>query len=285
LKKIALKRGELLGILGANGAGKTTTISMLLGILTPTSGSIFYFGKDFARYRSQLFSKISFASGYFKLPARLTVQENLDIIGRLYNVPAAIRAKKIAEVLAIFGIAHLKDRQTGPLSAGQMARLMLAKAFLPDPEIVLLDEPTAPLDPEIAQEVRHFLLQEKERRGVSFIFTSHNMDEVAYLCDRVLVFKDGRIVANESPRALAASVKKAHLALTISEGMDTALAYLDQQHIPYEALDGKELKIEADEEKIAGILVALARAQVTYVHLQVEKPTLHDYFINLAKNR
>ncbi len=280
-----LERSELLGILGANGAGKTTTIAMLLGILTPTSGSIVYFGKDFTRYRSEIFSKISFASGYLKLPARLTVWENLDIIGRLYNMPHAIRLKKIEEMLSIFGIAHLKHRQTGPLSAGQMARLMLAKAFLTDPEIVLLDEPTAPLDPEIAHEVRHFLLQEKKRRGVSFVFTSHNMDEVAYLCDRVLVFKNGCIVANESPRVLAASVQKSRLVILVTEGLDIAINLLKVKGLIFMVNDDKELVVESDEEHIALLLVDMARAGVLYVHLHIEKPTLNDYFLQLARQQ
>jgi ABC-2 type transport system ATP-binding protein len=278
-----LQKGELLGILGANGAGKTTTIAMLLGVLTPTRGTISYFGKDFLRYRSELFQKISFANGYFRLPARLTVWENLDIIGRLYTMPAALRTKKIDEVLAIFGISHLRNRPTGPLSAGQMARLTLAKAFLPDPQVVLLDEPTAPLDPEIAHEVRHFLLQEKKRRGVSFIFTSHNMDEVAYLCDRVLVFKNGRIVANESPKVLAASVQKARLVLWVTEGLEIVLNKCAQQELMVEVQDDKQLTVHLDEEHIARLLIDLARAGVTYIHLQVEKPTLNDYFLQLAR--
>jgi len=278
-----LKKGELLGILGPNGAGKTTTIAMLLGTLTPTSGSIFYFDKDFSCHRARLFSKISFASGYMKLPSRLTVWENLDIIGRLYGMPWRERRKKIDEMLDVFGIQEIKNRYTGPLSAGQMARLMLAKALLPDPEIILLDEPTAPLDPEMAHDVRHVLLQEKKRRGVSFLFTSHNMDEVTYLCDRVLVFKNGRIVADDTPRLLAASVKSARLLLTIAAGLDSAVKYLAQEQFSYDVTDHKLLSIEVDEAMIAPLLITLAQMQVIYLHLQIEKPTLQDYFIQLAK--
>jgi len=279
----SLEKGELLGILGPNGAGKTTTIAMLLGTLTPTSGSIFYFGKDFSRYRAQLFTKISFASGYMKLPSRLTVWENLDIIGRLYGMPWRQRYKKINEMLNIFGIEPFKNRYTGPLSAGQMARLMLAKAFLPSPSIILLDEPTAPLDPEIAHDVRHILLQQKESRGVSFVFTSHNMDEVAYLCDRVLVFKNGHIVADDSPHTLAASVKSARLQLTILEGLTHAIRQLREKNIPYQVADDRFLSIDVDESMVAPLLITFARANVTYDHLLIEKPTLQDYFIQIAK--
>lgn len=278
-----LNRGELLGILGANGAGKTTTIAMLLGTLTPTSGSISYFGKDFAQHRAEVFSKISFASGYMKLPSRLTVWENLDIVGRLYGMPWQQRTKKIDEMLHVFGITHLKNRYTGPLSAGQMARLMLAKAFLPDPEIVLLDEPTAPLDPEVAYDVRHFLLQEKKRRGVSFLFTSHNMDEVAFLCDRILVFKDGSIVASDSPRTLAASVKSARLHLVVTEGLERAIVLLQEKNMPHQVDDNRALNIDIDESMIAPTLIELARAGVVYAHLLIEKPTLQDYFMQIAK--
>ncbi|MFS8506586.1 MAG: ABC transporter ATP-binding protein [Candidatus Babeliales bacterium] len=153
-----LNKGEILGLLGPNGAGKTTTIQMLLGTLTPTSGSIHYFDHDFTHNRIALLNKIGYASGYDKLPARLTVAENLDIIGRIYNIPSLIRTKRIKELLEFFQIGELHNKQTGTLSAGQATRVMLAKTFINVPEIVLLDEPTASLDPDIAHQVRKFIL-------------------------------------------------------------------------------------------------------------------------------
>lgn len=142
-----LERGEILGFLGHNGAGKTTTIQMLLGTLTPTSGTITYFGKDFATNRIDILKKVSTASGYDKLHARLTVWENLDVVGRIYNIPHEQRIAQIESVLKSFDMWNMRDKEMGSLSAGQTTRVMLAKAFLPNPEIVILDEPTASLDP------------------------------------------------------------------------------------------------------------------------------------------
>ena len=212
-----LKKGEILGLLGPNGAGKTTTIQMLLGTLIPSfasscakapagtaiHGSITYFGKDFAKHRIESLKKIGYASGYDKLPARLTVIENLDIVGRIYGMTAQHRAQQIEKLLKFFRIWELRDRETGTLSAGQATRVMLAKAFIYDPEIVLLDEPTASLDPDVAHEVRQFILAQCKERGISILITSHNMDEVTELCDRVLVLKNGTIIADNTPEVLA----------------------------------------------------------------------------------
>ncbi|HEV2601948.1 MAG TPA: ABC transporter ATP-binding protein [Candidatus Babeliales bacterium] len=199
-----LKKGEILGFLGPNGAGKTTTIQMLLGTLTPSSGTISYFNMDFARHRIAALKKIGYASGYDKLPARLSVLENLDIIGRMYSMPTHHRAQQIEKLLQFFGIWELRNQQTGSLSAGQATRVMLAKAFICDPEIVLLDEPTAALDPDVAQEVRKFILAQRTQRNISILITSHNMNEVTELCDRVIVLKKGIIIADDTPELFSA---------------------------------------------------------------------------------
>lgn len=186
-----LKKGEILGFLGPNGAGKTTTIQMLLGTLTPSAGRIDFFGQDFAQHRITALKKIGYASGYDKLPSRLTIFENLDIVGRIYAIPEPQRSVQIKKLLDFFGILHLANRQAGTLSAGQATRVMLAKAFINDPEVVLLDEPTASLDPDVAHQVRQFVLAQRKERNTSILITSHNMDEVTELCDRVLVLKSG----------------------------------------------------------------------------------------------
>ena len=137
-----LKKGEILGFLGPNGAGKTTTIQMLLGTLTPSGGTISYFGLNFASNRKEVLKKMGYASGYDKLPARLTIRENLDIVGRIYGIKQPHRSQQIEKLLKFFNLWDLRDRQTGTLSAGQSTRVMLAKAFICDPQIVLLDELT-----------------------------------------------------------------------------------------------------------------------------------------------
>jgi ABC-2 type transport system ATP-binding protein len=277
-----LKKGEILGFLGPNGAGKTTTIQMLLGTLTSSCGSINYFGKDFTRHRIASLKKIGYASGYDKLPPRLTVAENLDIIGRIYGIPEPKRTQQIDKLLNFFGIADKRDRQTGTLSAGQATRVMLAKAFIVDPEIVLLDEPTASLDPDVAHEVRQFILAERKERGTAILITSHNMAEVTELCDRVLVLKKGAIIADNTPEQLAGSISKVHVHLTITDQLEQALAYLRDAQLNY-TQQATELVIAVDEHAIAQLLSQLGERKVVYSHISIDKPTLEDYFLSIAK--
>ena len=277
-----LKKGEILGFLGPNGAGKTTTIQMLLGTLTPSSGSIRYFDTNFRNERIQALKKIGYASGYDKLPARLTVTENLDIVGRIYGIAHAERMQQIEKLLKFFGIWQLRDRQTGTLSAGQATRVMLAKAFIANPEVVLLDEPTASLDPDVAHEVRQFILTQNKERGISILITSHNMDEVTELCDRVLVLKDGSIIADNTPELLAQSISKAHLRLTITDKLDNVIEYLRECQLIYSAQDN-HLTIELDERAIAQFLTDLSERKIIYSHISIDKPTLEDYFLSIAK--
>ncbi|HEX2978553.1 MAG TPA: ABC transporter ATP-binding protein [Candidatus Babeliales bacterium] len=277
-----LKKGEILGFLGPNGAGKTTTIQMLMGTLTPSSGSITYFGTNFAQHRIAALKKIGYASGYDRLPARLKVTENLDIVGRIYRIAEPRREQQIEKLLKFFGIWDMRDRQTGTLSAGQITRVMLAKAFISDPEIVLLDEPTASLDPDIAHEVRQFILAQRKERGVSILVTSHNMDEVTELCDRVLVLKKGTIIADDTPEVLAGSTSKVRVHLTISGELDRALTYLRNVQLTHTAQEA-HLTIELDEHAIAQFLANLSERKIFYSNISIDKPTLEDYFLSIAK--
>lgn len=278
-----LGRGEILGLLGPNGAGKTTTIQMLLGTLTPSSGSIHYFGDNFAQHRVASLRKIGYASGYDKFPARLTVMDNLDIVGRIHGLHQPHRAQQIEKLLRFFGIWDKRDISTGSLSAGQATRVMLAKAFIADPEIVLLDEPTASLDPDVAYEVRQFILAQNKERGLSILITSHNMDEVTELCDRVLVLKKGVIIADNSPEQLAQSTSKVRVHLTITSELENALFYLREAHLLH-VIDGKHLTIELDEQMIAQILAQLAARNIHYSHISIDKPTLEDYFLSVVRS-
>ncbi len=277
-----LKKGEILGFLGPNGAGKTTTIQMLLGTLLPTSGSINYLGTDFAEHRITALKKIGHASGYDKLPARLTIVENLDVVGRIYNIAQPQRMQRIETLLKSFGLWQLRDRQTGTLSAGQATRVMLAKAFIGDPEIVLLDEPTASLDPDVAHEMRQFILSRRKERGTSILITSHNMAEVTELCDRVLVLKRGAIIADNTPELLAQSIAKVQVHLTISSNLDHALTYLYNAQCQYSA-QSTQITIELDEHSIAQFLTNLVENKISYSHISIDKPTLEDYFLSIAK--
>lgn len=275
---------EIVGLLGTNGAGKTTTIQMLLGALTPSAGTIEYFGRDFSIEGPQALQNVTHASGYDKLPANLTVGDNLDILGRFYGLSSYERSTRIKELLSRFGMTSFYNKRTGTLSAGQMTRVVLIKAFMPRPRLILLDEPTASLDPEVANEVRDFIAEQRTSDGVSVLFTSHNMMEVTNLCDRVLMMKEGRIIADDSPTNLAASIKKARLHLTISEGMEYALEYAAR----YNLLAHQEphgIELEVDEQKVAETLIALTRQGVTYTTLSIDKPSLEDYFLSTAQIR
>ncbi len=282
----ALKRGEILGLLGPNGAGKTTTIQMLLSTLKPTSGEIRYFGQSLANARAEILGQVGFASAYSKLPRRLTVTENLDVFARLYGLKAGERRERIRDLLTQFGVWDLRRRQVEGLSAGQTTRVMLAKAFLARPKVALLDEPTASLDPDIAVEVRAFVRSRRDEEGVSIVFTSHNMDEVAQLCDRVIFLDRGRIASSGQPDELAASVASARIRLRVTQGLDPLLDHVAAAGLTSSsALDDDTVEVEIDESRIADFLARIAMAGVRYDEIAIRKPTLEDYFLKLAGTR
>jgi ABC-2 type transport system ATP-binding protein len=194
--------GSTTALLGGNGAGKTTTLAMLLGLLLPTAGTIRVFGEDMVRRRHRVLGRMNFSSPYVDLPHRLTVAENLTVYAHLYGLDGA--AERVRRLAADLDIAAFLDRPTGSLSAGQRTRVALAKALLNDPELLLLDEPTASLDPATADWVRGYLEGFRARTGATFLLASHNMAEVERLCDRVLMMRRGRIVDRGSPAELVA---------------------------------------------------------------------------------
>jgi len=193
-----VQRGEIVGLLGANGAGKTTTIQVLLGLTTPTSGTVRVFGQDFERHRIEILQRCNFSSAYTGLPSNLKVWENLLIFAKLYQVKD--HRQKTDELLELLEIAHLRKKITGHLSSGESTRVNLCKALLNDPELLLLDEPTASLDPNIADKVRKLLRHVQRECGISMIYTSHNMRDVEEVCDRVLFMNKGNIIAEGTPR-------------------------------------------------------------------------------------
>ncbi len=195
-----LPRGRILGLLGGNGAGKTTTISMLLGLLVPSSGRIAILGHDMARDRFAALARMNFSSPYIALPARVSVAENLRIYGHLYDVPRL--GRRIAELAEQFNLNGLLSRPAGELSAGQKTRVALAKSFINKPDLLLLDEPTASLDPDTGDFVRTALERYRAESGAAILLASHNMAEVERLCDDVLMMKSGRIVDAGAPADL-----------------------------------------------------------------------------------
>jgi ABC-2 type transport system ATP-binding protein len=195
-------RGSVTGLLGGNGAGKTTTISMLLGLLLPTSGTVEVLGVDMARNRHAELPRMNFSSPYVELPHRLTVRENLTVYGHLYGLPR-VRAR-VEEICLHLDLTAYLDRPAGKLSAGQKTRVALAKALLNAPDLLLLDEPTASLDPDTADWIRTYLERYRRDTGATILLASHNMLEVERLCDDVLMMRQGTIVDHGAPDALLA---------------------------------------------------------------------------------
>jgi ABC-2 type transport system ATP-binding protein len=198
----SVKRGETYALLGANGAGKTTTLAMLLGLMIPDSGQIFVLNVDMLRDRYRVLSRINYASPYVDLPQRLTVRQNLTVYGRLYSVPKL--ARRIDELTAQLDLEGFIDRSYRNMSSGQKTRVALAKALLNKPEVLLLDEPTASLDPDTADRTRTYLEDYRRATGATVLLASHNMLEVERLCDKVLMMRAGCIVDRGTPKELIA---------------------------------------------------------------------------------
>jgi ABC-2 type transport system ATP-binding protein len=196
----ALEPGTITGLLGGNGAGKTTTIAMIMGLVSPTSGRIDVLGKQMPRDRYHLLHRMNFESPYVEMPHRLTIRQNLKIFAMLYGVrDIAVRIAELAEELEL---ADLLDRPAGKLSAGQKTRVSLAKALINTPELLLLDEPTASLDPDTADWVRGRLERYRAERGATILWASHNMAEVERMCEHVIMMKKGVIVDYDTPARL-----------------------------------------------------------------------------------
>ena len=187
-----INKGTIIGLLGPNGCGKSTTIGMMLGLIKPTSGSVIINNKNIENNRTNLLQKMNFISPYIELPKKLTVEENLKVYGRLYGV---INLKeKIYNLMEKLNLTEFRSRKTGELSSGQKNRVSLAKALINDPEILLLDEPTASLDPDVGDTIRSFIEDFASNKGTTILLASHNMNEVERLCHEVMMMKDGKII-------------------------------------------------------------------------------------------
>lgn len=188
-----IKKGEILGLLGPNGAGKTTTIHMLLGLITPTTGTIHMFGLDLATHRESILQQVNFSSTYISMPFSLTVEENLKVIARLYELKHI--QQRIDDIVKKLEMEDIRHRLTRKLSSGQMSRLTLAKALMTEPKVLFLDEPTASLDPDIVNKIKSFLKEYQRSEGLSILYTSHNMREMEEMSDRIIFLQRGKIVA------------------------------------------------------------------------------------------
>lgn len=205
----SVRPGEIVGLLGPNGAGKTTTISMILGLLTPTEGSVSILGKDLLHHRAEILRQVNFAAVYAQLPTNLSVRQNLIIFALLYGVSNA--KSRVAELLREFDLERFAKTKSGLLSSGEQSRMNLAKAFLNNPKLLLLDEPTASLDPSTADIIRTRIRAHAEEHGTAIVWTSHNMLEIERVCDRVLFISHGKILIEGNPKTLPQEHDKANL--------------------------------------------------------------------------
>ena len=187
-----INKGKIIGLLGPNGCGKSTTIGMMLGLIKPSQGSVMINGLNIENNRTEVLSKMNFISPYIELPKKLTIEENLKVYGRMYGVKNL--NDKIEELIKKFNLTEFRKRKTGELSSGQKNRVSLAKALINDPEILLLDEPTASLDPDVGDYVRSVIEDFASKKNATILLASHNMDEVERLCDSVVMMKKGEIV-------------------------------------------------------------------------------------------
>ena len=271
--------GDIVGLLGPNGAGKTTTIQMLLGVLTPTEGEVRYFGKSLTHHREEILEQVNFSTTYTNLPRGLSVRENLTFISYLYSI--SNRKARVNEVIEVFKLEDIVKKTMNQLSAGQLTRVNLAKAFINEPKVLLLDEPTASLDPDIADYIRKFILKRRTEHNMSIIWTSHNMAEVEEMCDRVIFINHGKIVADDTPANLARTIQISHVELLIRSGLDQAIEYCIKHHLSHE-VQKKMLIVNVNEKDIPKFLRDLMDEDVIYDEIRIETPNLEDYFLQIA---
>ena len=276
----SMKEGEIVGLLGPNGAGKTTTIQMLLGVLSPTSGNIAYFGKNLTTHREDILEQVNFSSTYTNLPWRLTVRENLTWVSHLYRI--ANKKQRVDEIIELFKLQELEKKSIAQLSAGQKTRVNLAKAFVNNPKVLLLDEPTASMDPDIAQYLRDLIIERKKQYTMSIIWTSHNMAEVEEMCDRVVFINKGTVIADNTPTQLAKSIKNAHVELVIRDGLKRTEAFAKKKKLTHR-IEKRSIVIDVQEQEIATFLRELMEQGIIYDEISIDKPTLEDYFLEVSK--
>ncbi|HLG69121.1 MAG TPA: ABC transporter ATP-binding protein [Chloroflexota bacterium] len=275
-----LERGKVLGLLGPNGAGKTTTIHMLVGATLPDGGSIRYVGQELSKHKKECLQRINFASSFNTLQTRISVWENLLVFAYLYSVRQP--EKRVRQLAADFGIEHLLAQRFQTLSAGQKTRVNLVKSLINDPEIVLMDEPTASLDPDVADRTMTLLEELKASRQLSLVYTSHEMDEVARICDEVIFLDKGRIVAHGTPGELIRRIATSEVRMTFS-GDEEAVKRALRAAFPDATVERYHAVIATQEERVAEAIVAVNSSGATITDVDIRKATLEDVFLRIAR--
>ena len=277
-----IRQGEILGLLGPNGAGKTTTIQMLLGLITPTFGTINIFGKNFEKNRKEILKQVNFSSTYTNLPWRLSVWENLYVVALLYGINRP--SDKVEQIIKLLNLTSRRNHQVAELSSGWITRLNLARTFINNPRFILLDEPTASLDPEGASQIRDHILRLRKETGTTVLWTSHNMAEVEEVCDRVIFLKTGKIVAEDTPQGLANRISNIRVSLMIKDGKKRLRSILSESN--WKAKEsGRFIIVEIKEKEVPYLLNSLAAKKIDYSEISIDKSTLEDYFLAMARKQ
>ncbi len=277
----SVKEGEIVGFLGPNGAGKTTTIQMLLGITTPTAGSIAYFGHDFFRYPRRALEKINFTSAFNNLQGRMSTWENMLVFSHLYGVKDP--EPKIRKLVKEFNMEEYVNKRYWDLSTGQRTRANFIKALLNDPKLILMDEPTASLDPDVADRTLSYIEKLRKDRQITVLYTSHNMTEVTRICDRVIFIDRGRIVAHDTPLGLTRRIQEAQLRLTFNEGASTIRDYLLSQKQEFRFEGEHVVYVKTEEKLIPKIIFGLSKVGIYMTDIEIKKPTLEHVFLQIAR--
>ena len=277
----AIEKGSVVGLLGPNGAGKTTCIDILLGSTIPNGGTVEYFGQDFFAHKRAALKRINFASAYHNLQNRTSVRENLLVFACLYEVENP--GRRIDELLEYFEVQDLASRRYGDLSAGQRTRVMLIKSLMNDPELILMDEPTASLDPDIADKTLSMIEDLRRDRELSILFTSHNMDEVDRICDEVIFLDRGQIVAHGTPSQLTRRIPHAELQLAFEGEPAAVMRYLDAASHTYRMLDESKVVVTTNERDISQIIFDLRQMGTAITDVDTRKPDLEDVFLQIAR--
>ncbi len=277
----SVPRGKAVGLLGPNGAGKTTTIQMLLGVTLKNGGTIKYFGKDFDRHRQYCLQRINFTSAFNTLLGRISVWQNLIVFAGLYQVKNP--KKKIMELAKYLEITNLLYELYQNLSAGQKTRVNFVKSLLNDPELLLMDEPTASLDPDIADKTLFLIEDLKKSRNLAILYTSHDMEEVTRICDEVIFLDRGKIAAQDTPLNLARSISGAQLCLTLDEGKEIVDEYLKACNYNYTFINNDVVVVDVEADLIPKLLMGISKTDVEIKDVEIRKPTLEDVFLQIAR--
>ncbi len=276
-------KGKVIGFLGPNGAGKTTTIQVLLGITLANGGSIKYFGKDFFKNREDCLQRINYISSFNSLLGRISVYENLIVFANLYSIEKP--KKKIQELVEYFEIESLLNKRYFDISSGQRTRVNLIKSLLNGPELILMDEPTASLDPDIADKLLTLIENLRKTKNLSILYTSHDMAEVTRICDEVIFLDKGKIIAKDTPLGLTKRISKAQLKITFDADKNKVEKYLKNEKLNFKFQTKNSVIIDSKEDLIPKLIFTLSKEGVWMTDIEIKKPTLEDFFLQVARKK